>query len=472
MIAPLCFLDTSKPEAMNVDDEKKAGVQPLEITVLPQGEVKDPIPMITVMFSAPMISLGQSSDFTPATVSSSSGPVAGEWSWIDLQTLQFAPAKRLPLASTFTVKVPRGTRSIQGTHVTDSDFTATLSSARVTLTKIGPTGASASFGYNSLLNPDDDGVAQGGKPLDQTLSLMFSGVVETKDLCSMIQVEAKGRQYAMQILEETKPANGLSHEVVVGLPTGTRFPRGAKVSFAVQGKLAAAEGPEPVTLTGKGTFETYHELKVASCKFGCSRNVFEGNTELVTLKFNNTLSTQYKSDAEKMSLFEVRPRIENCNVYLQGATLQIYGQVCASTKYEVTVFAGLVDVYGQRTESNSVHSVTSGTLYVRQRPRMFSLGVSEGHEFVLLDPLAPSGDVGIHLNTMNIQRLKLRIHAVDHSMFAQFQLYKQYLQQLARHNLQVSSKLQNIPAAPARVDMPGKRVFENEIEVNRTAPFA
>ena len=70
---------------------------------------------LTVTFSRPMVPITSLTELTkyPPPVTVSPQP-KGTWQWVGTQNALFKPEKRFPMATTFTVDVPAGARSIDG----------------------------------------------------------------------------------------------------------------------------------------------------------------------------------------------------------------------------------------------------------------------------------------------------------------------------------------------------------------------
>ena len=95
--------------------KKPAG--PLEVVrFAPEGDV--PIaPHLAVTFSHPMVAVTSLQELAKGDLPVSLDPVPpeGKWRWIGTKTLLFEPTTRMPMATEYTVSVPKGTKSAVGT---------------------------------------------------------------------------------------------------------------------------------------------------------------------------------------------------------------------------------------------------------------------------------------------------------------------------------------------------------------------
>src|SRR5262249_21435304 len=109
------------PPASSLEPPEKTSPGPLEVVRFsPQGAV--PIaPEMSVTFSQPMVAVtSQETAATTVPVKLTPQP-SGHWRWLGTKTLVFEPDGRFPMATSYSVEVPAGTRSVNG---------GTLSAAR------------------------------------------------------------------------------------------------------------------------------------------------------------------------------------------------------------------------------------------------------------------------------------------------------------------------------------------------------
>ena len=79
----------------------------------PEGEVSL-APDLSVTFSQPMVAVTsqeQAAQYAPVELSPQ---VEGRWRWLGTKTLMFDTTKRFPMATKFTARVPKGTKSATG----------------------------------------------------------------------------------------------------------------------------------------------------------------------------------------------------------------------------------------------------------------------------------------------------------------------------------------------------------------------
>src|SRR5205807_5584169 len=97
----------------------------------PEGDV--PVaPQLSITFSQPMVAVTSQTD-AAATVPVTLTPTPkGKWRWIGTRTLLFDPDVRFPQATTYTVEIPKGTKSATGNVLPEAKrFTFTTPAPRV-----------------------------------------------------------------------------------------------------------------------------------------------------------------------------------------------------------------------------------------------------------------------------------------------------------------------------------------------------
>src|SRR5690606_33642097 len=70
---------------------------------------------VSVTFSEPMVPVGATEALPDEAVPVEISPrPAGSWRWMGTRSLVFQPAKRLPMATRYTVRIPAGTKAMSG----------------------------------------------------------------------------------------------------------------------------------------------------------------------------------------------------------------------------------------------------------------------------------------------------------------------------------------------------------------------
>ena len=109
--APAAGALTSAPPAPIVAPDSNAPELQI-VSTLPQGLVEGPVhPVVT--FSQPVVALGTVAE-TSAPPFEISPPIKGSWRWLGSSSAEFVPEQRVPLSTTFTVRVPSGLLALSG----------------------------------------------------------------------------------------------------------------------------------------------------------------------------------------------------------------------------------------------------------------------------------------------------------------------------------------------------------------------
>src|SRR5206468_5337693 len=86
---------------------------------MPEGKV--PLaPELSVTFSQPMVAVTSQGDAAGVQPVKLAPQPPGNWRWIGTRTVLFDPQIRFPMATTYTVEVPAGTKSATGNVLKDA----------------------------------------------------------------------------------------------------------------------------------------------------------------------------------------------------------------------------------------------------------------------------------------------------------------------------------------------------------------
>lgn len=364
----------------------------------PEGEVAI-APYVAVTFDQPMVAVGTVGQLTAADVPVGITPaIEGRWQWIGTRTLRFdataSDADRLPMATDYTVTIPKGTESATGGTLA-ADVVFTFSTPPVTVQSLSPLGES--------LTPD------------QLFIVTFDQRIEPQAVLAAIRLTAAGQQVAIRlataeevaaddnarmISENSQPERWLAFRPVGEMPTD------ADVRVSIGPDVPSAEGPRRTTEAANFDGRTYAPLRIvrASCSYGdeCP----PGSTMYV--EFNNMLD-ESKSDAGRVS---VSPALAGMTTSVQGSTLVVGGATVARTDYEITVPESFTDVFGQ---------TISGEREVTVRIGNAQPSIQEFDAITTLDPFAPTQQLSLW--TVGHEQLRVRAFAADPAMFAEYFTY-------------------------------------------------
>jgi alpha-2-macroglobulin len=362
---------------------------PLQVTrVVPTGEA-ELAPHVTITFSQPMVPLtsvaGAEAGAPPASLSPQP---PGRWSWIDPRTLRYEPDGRLPMATRFVVEVPAGTRSADGTALTDAfraEFETPAPRAVGGFPALQPgTPEERLRGPRGVWYEDTGQEHALSARHDPIIVISFDQRIDPATVLRTTHLTADGgvRPIRLAAAEEIA-ADSLVARLVVGLPDGRwlalrpvqRLPGAAEIRVVVERGTASAEGPLTTALTQELRFRTYGPLRVAEhgCTYGddCPPGVPWG------IAFTNPLD----ATSPAADLVEVEPELRDMSVNVSGAQIHIIGDALPYTRYRVTLTDAVRDRFGQRLGGTRTLTFTTG-------PPIAALEVP-GAPLIVLDPAGP-----------------------------------------------------------------------------------
>ena len=201
----------------------------------PQGPVSV-APFASITFDRPMVpvtTIGQlAATDVPATITPE---LAGTWQWIGTSTLRFAAdstvVDRLPMATTFTLTVPAGTRASDGSTLTKA-ATTTFSTPGPSVKHFQPTGTSMKLNpvFVAVFDQQVDPAA-----VLAHLSLTVGSVVSPVRLATAAEVAADPG--ADQTVSAAVKGRVVAFRSVQSLPTDEA------VAVIFQAGTPSAEGP-------------------------------------------------------------------------------------------------------------------------------------------------------------------------------------------------------------------------------------
>ncbi len=362
-----------------------------ELTVLrymPEGKV--PIaPELSVTFSSPMVAV-TSQDDAAATVPVELTPTPkGRWRWIGTRTILFDPEVRFPMATTYTVEVPAGTKATNGSALAKATK-FTFETPAVTLV--------GSYPY-------------AGQPqhTDVPMFLLFDQKIDPQAVLPKLKVTANGQTYPVQLLSDAEIAKDTQLAATVeaakqneqdgrwlAVRATRRFPADATVTIEIGAGTPSAEGPNRTPAAQTHSFRTYPPLRVerAECSYE-NKNCTPQHA--FSIRFNNPL------DADKFdeSMITVSPEIPGLRVLQNHSYVTLQGATKARTTYKVTISSKVPDAFGQTLGKDAVHTWPVGDA----RPTFYG-----PTGMVVLDPLAAKRTLDFF--STNYEQLKVKLYKV------------------------------------------------------------
>jgi alpha-2-macroglobulin len=409
---------------------KPAG--PLEVVrSLPEGDV--PLaPHLSITFSHPMVPVTSIDTLaakdvpvrlepTP-TAGPHEGPHEGKWRWVGTRTLMFEPVERFPMATRYTVTVPKGTRSAVGTTLA-ADKTWTFTTPPPTLQVAYPRDQPARrqplmfVSFDQRIDP---------AAVAATVTVRV-GKRETVGVRLAKPEEIDADETVTQLRAQAEDGRWLAFVPVSPLPVDS------PVTVAIGPGTPSAEGPLTTAAAQTFSFRTYGAMKVTEHRCGYDRQCPPGSP------FEIVFSNPVDAKAFDASLVEVEPALPGLRTEVYGQYLYVYGPTKGRTKYEVRLSANIRDAFGQR-----LGQTKPLTFQVTAAPESLFM---QGSGLTVLDPAA-RGKVSVF--SVNHARLRVKAWAVEPT---DFRAYLEALERMGRDSRDLA--------------MPGRKIIDDTIAVRR-----
>ena len=400
---------------------------PLEVArFMPEGDV--PIaPHLAVTLSQPMVAVTSNQDLAAAEVPVKLNPQPpGKWRWIGTKTLLFEPAGRFPMATSYSVEIPAGTKSATGTALAAAKRW-TFATPPLQIKSKHPTAGPHSR------NP--------------VFFIEFDQRINADALLAHINVEAWNRKVNLRFataeeIESDETVRRMKSGAIAGNWIAFRAAAplipGTNHTVTIERGAPSAEGPRTTTVPQTFAFHTYHPLQLVRHECGYQRQCEPGWPW--SLAFNNPLDV---SAFDKKQI-RIEPDVPGVKINNFGYAIQIEGATKGRTTYKATVDAAIKDVYGQTLGESKTVTFNVGDA----SPNL--AGSTEG--FTVLDPYAAPR---FSVFTTNHQQLKVSLYAVGPEHWAQFAAFMRREQQYGERKTTmppigrvVSSKVINITGKP------------------------
>jgi alpha-2-macroglobulin len=354
----------------------------------PQGDVKI-APFVTITFDQPMVPITTLAQLDSADVPATISPaLAGRWQWIGTSTLRFDAKSdfgdRLPMATTYTVSVPAGTKSANGGELA-SAVSFSFATPPVTVQTVQPQGD------NLLLTP--------------VFLATFDQRVVPQAAFATIVVTASGQPRAMRLATAAEISADENVQRTVGsVPAGRwiafrpvdPLPADSAIEISIGPGTPSAEGPLPTTKAATFSGHTYSPLRVTSISCDYGSNCPPGSG--LSIGFNNGLDTTKFDPATIV----INPPLPGALIGASGNVISIRGATQAQTTYHVTVPAGLTDIYGQQLAAADTRDIQIGSA---------SPVLQQFQPLTTLDPLAAHPSLSAF--TVNYTKFRTRVYKVS-----------------------------------------------------------
>ncbi|HET9712409.1 MAG TPA: Ig-like domain-containing protein, partial [Pyrinomonadaceae bacterium] len=385
-------IETSFPASTAAANEPVAAGPLQVLRYSPEGAVPA-APELSITFSQPMTALtSQEEAATNVPVKLNPQP-AGKWRWLGTKTLIFQPDGRFPMATTYRVTVPAGTRAANGSPLTTEkswSFTTPPLSVKTT--------------YPSSENT---------QPRDAVMFIEFDQRIDPVAVLSAIRVSSGGRTLKTRLAtsDEVKQAIARDENGTAALREAANdrwlafraidpktgqpdlaLPSNARITVSLAPGAPSAEGPNRTRKSHDFSFRTYRPFEVTShkCDGGCNRyDWFE-------IEFTNALADDFDE-----SKIRVEPSLDSMEMSFYESRLEIKGLKQGNTTYRVTLDKSIKDRFNQTLSRDVILTFKAGP-----SPRRF---VGPDDEFYVMDPAAPAR---CSVFTIDFTKLKVRIYSV------------------------------------------------------------
>jgi uncharacterized protein YfaS (alpha-2-macroglobulin family) len=349
----------------------------------PDGEVPM-APNVSLTFDQPMVALTSQDEAARRVPAVMEPEVPGRWRWLGTKTLLFDADPRLPMATEFVVRVPKGTQSASGTALGEEvRFTFATPPAQLQHT------------WPSEYEP---------QALEPVVAMHFDQRMDPDVVLEHLVVQPSARfRLATEAERATLPPGLLDAWERAGAPGSTVFlrpveplARATSYALTVKAGTPSGEGPRPTTADQSARIHTYGPMNVT--QHHCWWQDPCPPTAPWTIQYSNPLDLQ-SFDASKWT---VSPAVPGLSIVPGGDSVSIGGAFTGRTAYELTVPAGVKDVFGQVSSK-------AETFTFRVGPAEKTLS-SPGSELVVLDPQAGNR---LSVFSVNHPRLSITVNAVD-----------------------------------------------------------
>ena len=372
----------------------------------PEGEV-DLAPDLSVTFSQPMVAVTSQEQAAQNVPVQLTPQPEGKWRWLGTKTLLFDAAKRLPMATRFTAKIPAGTKSATG-QILAKDVTWTFATPAPKVETTIP--------------------AEQTTRRDALMFVSFDQEINAEAVLKTISVASAGKKLLTRLAtpEEIDKDTSISYYIKSAQPrrwiafravnadgtTENALPADSQINVTVEKGTPSAEGPLTTPAPQTFKFRTFGAMKFVKGVCGYEGSKACSPLDNWYMQFSNPI------DAATFTkeMVTIEPPIEGANVFPSGNFVYIQGAKKGRTTYKVTVNGNLKDTFGQTLGTTATATFNVGAA----PPALYS----QGGNFVTLDP---NSKPVYSIYSTNHTSVKLKIYAVTPENWEAFRAYVKYL---------------------------------------------
>ncbi len=352
-------------------------------------------PFLSVTFNQPMVPLTSLEDLAALGVPVQLDPQPeGAWRWIGTKTLQFEPTLRFPMATEYTVTIPAGTVSENGGELAEA-VTWTFTTPPPTLADSSPNG-------QTVRNP--------------LFFAAFDQQIDPAAVLETIDIRAGRTPFTATLATDDEIA---ADEAVAGraknagdgrwlaFRAGDLLPYDTTVTVNIGPGTPSAEGPLVTEKVQSFSFTTFGPMRIVDS--GCSW----GNDCPPLAPWYVNFSNAINMDAFDASMVVFDPELPGAKLDVYGSTLSIQGRSQGRTTYDITLKAGLPDIYDQTLAEDVTVSVRVGNA----EPSLYA----PADRFVVLDPAAATPAFSVF--SINYGRLLVKAYRVQPTDWPAYTLF-------------------------------------------------
>ncbi|MFW5878192.1 MAG: Ig-like domain-containing protein, partial [Myxococcota bacterium] len=376
----------------------------------PEGEV-ELAPHVSITFNQPMVPVTSQTAAAKEVPARLSPEIDGSWRWVGTRTLLFEADGRLPMATSYTVVVPAGTKSELGA-VLQEEHRFSFETPPPSIESFYPSAAA--------------------QPLDTPIVIVFDQRVDAGEVLRHIEVRSNARRLDVQPLSADQIEVDEARRMVesaeegrwVAFRTEEDLPYDSHIEVEVPAGTPSAEGPKTTTTRQTRPVRTYGPFRVIGTR--CYGECHPGTPWLITL--SNPIDLDAFDGDEHV---RIEPELAARHVLASEQHIHIRGLPRADTTYRVHLPPEMKDVFGQNLEP------TTPTFEVGPTVPWFA---ARPDPMVVLDPAGPPV---LEIHSQGMRRLNVKAHSVEPG---DWPAYQDWLMERT-------------------TTMPGRRLFERRVQV-------
>ncbi len=399
----------------------------------PEGAV-NLAPDLNVTFSQPMVAVTAQEEAANNVPVQLNPMPEGKWRWLGTKTLMFDAAKRFPMATRFTAKIPAGTKSANG-QTLQKDVVWTFQTTPPTVeTKI----------------PENQTTRR-----DALMFVSFDQEINRDAVIKTISVTSGKQKIPVRLAtaEEISKDEGVSKYIKNVQPnrwlafravnsdgsTENALPPNAQITVTIEKGTPSAEGDLTTTKAQSFSFKTFGALKFVKKYCGWNENKTTcAPSDSWQIEFTNQID---EANFDK-NWVKIEPNVPDLRIYPRGNTIAIDGAKPPRKSFKVTVDGALRDAFGQ-----TLGQQISATFNVGGAETSFG---GAGGNLVVLDPFAAPV---YSIYSTNYAAARVKIYQVQPTDWNQFSRYLRYT---------------NNYDEGKRPAMPGKLVSDAALKIKNT----